>query len=280
MNRTAVRWTVVVLLLLWLPMPPSPTTAAWGWDLLVHFGLFWILGVLSWPEGTRRRTHRTLRLLALPILIATVGEAGQLYIPGRDFQFLDLWVNLTGLVAGALYAHLEPKTREGVQLRGTIVGLLTIALGVWGVLLLDSMTSLFLSRRGSLLYGTGLVFGLTTLIWTGRYRDVTGAVLALVGTFLFALLSPPWHSPGPVLTGSLLIAAALRLLRTENQHARFLVEFLLLPAMGVWWLALILPVDRFLYQLGGWILLGLLGGYLVGTITNTVIQTSGAIDFP
>ena len=75
-------------------------------DYTRHFLVFSLLAILAW--GARVSTGRpaTLILLASLLSYAILTEALQAFIPDRFFQWLDVFANTAGLVAGWGLAEL------------------------------------------------------------------------------------------------------------------------------------------------------------------------------
>lgn len=115
--------TAVVLLILWLPgdvveailrwvrdllpwQPSPPSDAAGHVDKLIHFGLFALsAGLLA--EAWRQTP--ALHLLLIMLALALLTEAGQVFIPGRGW---DWWDVLADVVGAALAIFLVRRWRR------------------------------------------------------------------------------------------------------------------------------------------------------------------------
>lgn len=257
MNRTTTGWVLLTLILLWFPTVDTPSTAAWHMDLLVHMGLFWVLGGWSWPASPGGRVN-LIRWAFLTVGIAVLGESGQLYIPGRSFQFLDLWINVAGIAAGGLWSRTLTGTlgRRHARRRTLLVGLALMAAGIVGSTARSTIFDAYVIHRPGLLWGGGLLAALGGSLWAITNGMRVWTVTAVAGLIVLVGLVPPWTSAGPGVIGGLLVILAHQAMR--RAVAARLLPWLSAALVTLWWIAVLLPPDRFLRGGGGWMLLAVL----------------------
>lgn len=120
-------WSVLVLLGCWLPAnwfptdlkpetPPGWWQLPFGFDKLVHFGMFAVLAFLwAYQPGKPLRTNLSLLAGIGFILLTEMGQATALV--GRTADLDDALADLVGLLAGLLVARLvsPPSRREVVE---------------------------------------------------------------------------------------------------------------------------------------------------------------------
>lgn len=94
------------LLLSWQLLTPVTIVSAGGWDKLIHFSGFFVLGGLAMLAGWKTSTYRLV--LAL-IGYAALTEILQHFIPGRSFSVLDWVADSMGLVIAALIVSVVLK---------------------------------------------------------------------------------------------------------------------------------------------------------------------------
>lgn len=114
--KLAIVWCVLILAACWTPRnvlpvhePAGPTPI--GYDKIVHFGIFAVLGFLV--TGAARRGRALAIAAATCILVVVVSELGQtLPIVGRDANVLDGVADLLGVAVGigaALWIIPDPR---------------------------------------------------------------------------------------------------------------------------------------------------------------------------
>lgn len=105
-------WAILILTLSSIPNVPSLGPS--GTDKLAHFVLYFVLGALCAPlvieaEG---RSFRGLAVLAAMLLFASLDEAHQLLVRGRDASLADWMADLLGAGLGlSLAAIVNSKKR-------------------------------------------------------------------------------------------------------------------------------------------------------------------------
>ena len=80
-----------------------------------HFSEYALLGVLARGLFGSLRSERGVPPFPAALLVAlvpVVDECIQLFVPGRSGQVTDVLIDLSGLVVGALLAHLVRRCRE------------------------------------------------------------------------------------------------------------------------------------------------------------------------
>ena len=77
-----------------------------------HFSEYAVLGVLARGLFSTLRSEKGVRPFPAALLVAlvpAVDECIQLFVPGRSGQLTDVLLDLSGVVAGALLAHLVAR---------------------------------------------------------------------------------------------------------------------------------------------------------------------------
>ncbi len=85
-------WITVIFMLTGFPSLESPKIKEFPIDKFEHFLLFFIYGLIA------IRTLNTAVYFISGILIVVTAEVQQIFIPGRDFEFLDMVAGLIGLI--------------------------------------------------------------------------------------------------------------------------------------------------------------------------------------
>ena len=79
-------------------------------DKFLHFSCFLYLTILSWLS---RIIHKELFLYAILLAYGILIEIVQIYIPYRSFEFLDIFADFLGILAGIFFINffkdLYPK---------------------------------------------------------------------------------------------------------------------------------------------------------------------------
>jgi len=79
-------------------------------DKLLHFGCFFYLTAVTWFS---RIMHKEFLLYAIVLAYGILIEIVQIYIPYRSFEFLDIFADFVGILAGSLFINffkdLYPK---------------------------------------------------------------------------------------------------------------------------------------------------------------------------
>lgn len=86
-------WTAVVFVLTGYPSLESPKIIEFPIDKAYHFMIFFILGLLA------VRIFRLKGYLIFCGVAVILAEMQQLWIPGRDFELLDIIAGISGFVA-------------------------------------------------------------------------------------------------------------------------------------------------------------------------------------
>jgi VanZ family protein len=79
-------------------------------DKLLHFSCFLYLTIISWLS---RIIYKELWLYVIVLGYGILIEIVQIYIPYRSFEFLDIFADFTGILAGSFFINffkdLYPK---------------------------------------------------------------------------------------------------------------------------------------------------------------------------
>ena len=102
-----VLWGLFIFLLTSIPNPPQPATPPWWWsDKAAHVALYAVHGALivrSLPSAVAPWTR-----IAIAVMLASatgaVDEWHQRLIPGRAADIQDWYADVTGSIAGSLFA--------------------------------------------------------------------------------------------------------------------------------------------------------------------------------
>ena len=113
----ALAWAVLIAILSLLPGPDLPPLPPYpGADKVAHAAMYLVLGfLLAW--SLHSPSH--LALMVIVLLIGLYGyslEVGQLYVPGRSYDLLDVLANLAGgglgVGAGEIWIHRRTAPAE------------------------------------------------------------------------------------------------------------------------------------------------------------------------
>ena len=97
--------TVIIFILSVLPDLETPAIGIEREDLIAHFSIYFILGILV-VRGCRNYNYNPIKIsLCLTIvgLFGIIIEIVQIWIPGRSFEFLDIVSNLLGVIFSAIF---------------------------------------------------------------------------------------------------------------------------------------------------------------------------------
>ena len=79
---------------------------------LAHFGEFAVLGLLLTGTFYNAKGFRLLKPIFFGLLTALCDETIQLFVPGRNGNVRDLWIDLSGVAVGTLFLWLIFKLRK------------------------------------------------------------------------------------------------------------------------------------------------------------------------
>ena len=82
-------------------------------DYFQHAGVFVLLAFLADLALPVTGTDRFVLRAGLLMSYAFLTEVAQIWIPDRQFQWVDLLANLLGIITGLLLAHLLGSSRPG-----------------------------------------------------------------------------------------------------------------------------------------------------------------------
>ena len=72
-------------------------------DKFLHFSCFFYLALVGWLA---RILHKELSLYVIVLAYGILIEIVQIYIPYRSFEFLDIFADLTGIIAATFLINL------------------------------------------------------------------------------------------------------------------------------------------------------------------------------
>jgi len=85
-------WIVIIFILTGYPTLETPKIKEFPVDKLYHFFVFFIMGLLE------TRLLKTKYFFLLGCSVVFLSEFQQIFIPGRDFEMLDIIAGIMGLV--------------------------------------------------------------------------------------------------------------------------------------------------------------------------------------
>ncbi len=99
-------WTGLMILGSSLPGNALPEVVSfWQWDKVAHCAEFFVFGILLFRylhNSLRKKRSTALWIcLAVGIIYAGLDELHQLFIPGRECEFLDFLADTIGVLIGA-----------------------------------------------------------------------------------------------------------------------------------------------------------------------------------
>jgi VanZ family protein len=113
----AAAWGGFLLLLTSWPNPPSVEAGRFPLDKLTHFALyaveaFLLYRAIRWPTRSGPALSRIATVVGALALWGMLDEAHQEWIPGRRMDSGDLFADISGATAGAVFAGLASKERR------------------------------------------------------------------------------------------------------------------------------------------------------------------------
>jgi VanZ family protein len=96
--------TLLVIVITLIPLPKKIQNKALGWDKLIHFSIFGLLGFFA-------QASISLFSLLYGGFLATVTELLQKFIPGRAPDIVDFSTNIIGVVIGSSLWELVRRTK-------------------------------------------------------------------------------------------------------------------------------------------------------------------------
>ncbi len=117
-------WLILIITISSIPNLPGPELTTgdtlFRLDYLIHLVEYFVLVtlLLFWKGGRDHRISNKFVLFTLigGILIASLDEFHQLWIPGRTFNPMDMYANFAGLLTGVLFSLIllaTLRTRGG-----------------------------------------------------------------------------------------------------------------------------------------------------------------------
>ncbi len=104
-------WACVILVLTSWPGSPGPDHSIPGLDKLAHFGVYFVLGLLTWRALSAPRPRTAiLSAFGAIALFGILDELHQLYVPYREASVFDWSADLLGAALGLRLAiQLLPR---------------------------------------------------------------------------------------------------------------------------------------------------------------------------
>ena len=100
-------WSITIIVLILIPdeelVKLGVDNSEFRWDYVHHFSAFLLFALLFllW-RGNDPEKRRLIMLLLAGVFFASFTELSQLFIPSRNFNYIDLLCNLAGLPAGII----------------------------------------------------------------------------------------------------------------------------------------------------------------------------------
>jgi VanZ family protein len=102
-------WIAIILFLTAYPSLPTPRIKTFPIDKVYHFALFFIFGLFARPF------LKPIKYFGIGIALILVAECQQLFIPGREFEIMDMVAGLIGLAAFFIITLLKRRWRNGLS---------------------------------------------------------------------------------------------------------------------------------------------------------------------
>lgn len=103
-------WTAVVFVLTGYPALESPKIKEFPVDKVYHFIIFFILGLLA------VRIFKLKRYLIFCGIAVILAEVQQIWIPGRDFELLDIVAGIIGFIVAYIVFLITQRRRARHEL--------------------------------------------------------------------------------------------------------------------------------------------------------------------
>lgn len=104
-------WCLTIIILILIPddelVKLGVDNSGFRWDYVHHFSAFLLFALLFllWRANDPERSRLIMVLLA-GVFFASITELSQLFIPSRNFNYIDLLCNLAGIPGGILAMRL------------------------------------------------------------------------------------------------------------------------------------------------------------------------------
>ncbi len=246
-------WFATVILLMWTPLTSSGPGVLADKDLIVHFGVYLILGSLLLGFARREGYSSPGLWATLVLLFAGVAtEVGQFFVPGRSVSILDGSTNLIGGLYGLYLMGIGPSG----------VGRLIVVWFGGGVLLgTGGLTLLYEHPLLELVYG----FPYRSLFWPSLLfslfgwlifvlspsRSIAGRALLSVLQLVFLVASGSAASVLQTVTGGILFGVLWLLLSPNETGFESAAIGGVSPLILFWLIALVFPPSRLIESFGG-----------------------------
>lgn len=106
-------WTLLLLVVTLIPDSSKvilDTGSDFRWDYIEHLLAYFVFGSLFilWRSNARMvmRWADIVLLLSITFVFSVITEYAQILIPGRTFNFIDMFYNLGGLIISILITYL------------------------------------------------------------------------------------------------------------------------------------------------------------------------------
>lgn len=115
-------WCVAIFVSSSIPSDRLPAVGVFGFDKIVHFGIYLVLCLLLHRSLRNQskfpflRRHSLIMSIIVSILYGMTDEFHQLFVPGRSSSVYDLFANALGGLSYSVYWHLWGK--KGAETTG------------------------------------------------------------------------------------------------------------------------------------------------------------------
>lgn len=244
-----------------IPLPGTDSGILGQMDFLIHYAMYLVLAGYTIHMTKLRARGRVFITIIYLFLLAGGTEFSQFFLISRNFDLMDLLINIAGVLAGILLGYSDSglvSLRYSILNGYTLLGLAG-GVGLFGKQLFE----LFLHTRSSFAVGIiqlGSIIGCVCVCWIRQ--AINEQLLFYVGVeSAFVFYSVMSEYDFFILIGGVLISFFWIL-----QATRFFYSFnygVVIPLLTTWIFLNWLPVKLAILQTGGWVLVV----FLVNVIT-------------
>ncbi len=237
-------WTITIYGLLWMPMPGESPSLLGQMDLLIHMGLFLLLGGLGLYTLKPGRDWKKWGLWGIyMVFVALTSELGQYFFPTRTVAAADLLANHLGLLGAVVIWGLEKNyfsgliaTANGAVLMLGTGGGVSILARIW-----DGNNIVF---AGPFLYYGGIIAGAAGLYFI--FKSDPGSIwktISILGSFSFLVVILTPSHPLFLFAGGTTILIFGLTLNQKIRAIKVIRRHLVVPFILCWYFLGILPVQ-------------------------------------
>lgn len=228
-----VGWCLLIFVLMWLPVGGTPLHPFYSATILIHAGLFLVLGYLVHQVGNQ--TLNSVSLVALGLgaifvsLVGVTAEMGQVYRSTRAFSGTDVGINIGYGLLGMLLNDPRPVRWPDHRL---VTGAILLVLGFTAGLFGPDLIRLPAASLGVILRSAGLIMILLAGLLTAWNRSGAGPFEWLCLLIAAGLLFVSNPLPMFVLVSLVLLVTVLRIPRSGTLVHQLPTETLLATTLA------------------------------------------------